>query len=75
MQAKIIAMQVILHSDLANQELYNLYDRLSVGDAEYTLVHPSVLIEELEEQEDESLQPLIDELKTVPDCVLIALDG
>lgn len=70
-----IQMQVVLFTDLEHSELYDMFETISHGDAEYTLVKPEALIQEIEATGDETLEPLVAELKQVPEGVLVALDG
>jgi hypothetical protein len=72
----VINMQVALLTDFNHYELVSdhVFDCISYGDASYTLVEPKILIGELDSMGDEMI-PLIEELKLVPDCVLVAVEG
>lgn len=73
---KVLELKVVRFNTLKNADLFDgTFDSVSYGDAAFTLVGSAVLIAELEEQDDESLAPLIKELSQIPEGVYVALDG
>jgi len=78
-------IKAIYFSDLVYANTFKEdFQKVSYGDAVYTLVEPESLISELEdhnndgfddESEGENYNDLIEELKMIPEGVLIALDG
>lgn len=80
---KITRLPVILWRDLDHYKMWEehaddpVFDSFTWGDAEYTLVHPLQLVNEIDfrSEVDFDLQPLLDELLSVPDGVLIAFNG
>jgi len=75
-QMKVLELKVVRYDTLKNAKLFqDTFDKVSYGDACFTLVGPSQLIYELIDMEDKSLAPLIQELSEVPSGVYVALDG
>lgn len=80
MNKLIETVKVIHFADLENASLLyesqdgNFYS-VSYGDAEMTLVYPSDLVSELQDREDDTLIPLIQELSSIPDGIFVALNG
>ena len=72
--AKVIQINVILFSDLENENSDSFtFDSFSYGDADYTLERPQTLIDELEEAG--GYQALIDELSQIPEGILVAFQS
>lgn len=70
-QIEVVMFHKLKHADLMEDG----FNRVSYGDAEFTLVKAADLIRELKDDMDDSLDPLIDELSKVPKGVLVALTG
>lgn len=80
MEDKIVDLKVVYFADLDHAHTFTEeglgFNDFAYGDAEYTLVTPGVLIDELEGWEhtyDFSL--LTAELRKIPPTVLVALEG
>ena len=72
----VSSIEVVFFTDLKNFELEEQgFNDVSYGDAEYTLVYAETLIDELENRDDMTLEPLIEELRAVPENVFVALRG
>ena len=67
----VVFFHDLKHADLEEEGFHGF----SYGDAEWTLVAPDAVIDELENRGNKSLQPLIDELEKVPRHILIAFRG
>jgi len=72
----ISTIRVVFFNDLEHADLeMEGFNKISYGDAEHTLVYADDLARELEDRDDPKLLPLINELESIPDDVLVALDG
>ena len=78
---EIHKLAVIFFDDLPGAKGFhenNTFDKVSYGDAEYTLVHPGQLLDELCWMDDEygnDEHVLVRALNSVPKNVLVALRG
>lgn len=71
---KVDFIAIVWWTDLKHHKLFTGdFNNVSFGDSFATLVSASTMIDELETHDDSKLNPLIKELKSIPDGVYIAL--
>jgi hypothetical protein len=73
--SKITAVYAVDVRQLMDYESERGFDKVSYGDAEFTLVKTSELLKELSDEDKEEYPLLVKDLKSIRKGVLVALYG